>query len=82
MLETDGVFVYIGMVPKSELFSGQLELDENGYIVSNRRQHTNVPGIFVAGDVQDPHYRQVVTAAGTGAIAAMEAERYLGGYPY
>jgi len=82
MLETDGVFVYIGMVPKSELFSGQLELDDNGYIVSNRRQHTNVPGVFVAGDVQDPHYRQVVTAAGTGAIAAMEAERYLGEYPY
>jgi thioredoxin reductase (NADPH) len=82
MLETDGVFVYIGMEPKSDLFIGQLELDDNGYIVSNRRQHTNVPGVFVAGDVQDPHYRQVVTAAGTGAIAAMEAERYLGGYPY
>ncbi len=79
MVKTDGVFVYIGMEPKSDLFVGQLELDSNGYIVSDRRQHTNVPGVFVAGDVQDPRYRQVVTAAGTGAIAAMEAERYLGG---
>jgi thioredoxin reductase (NADPH) len=82
MLKTDGIFIYIGMEPKSDLFVGQLELDDNGYIVSTRRQHTNVPGVFVAGDVQDPHYRQVVTAAGTGAIAAMEAERYLGEYPY
>jgi len=81
MLKTDGVFIYIGMEPKSELFVGQLELDRQGYIVSNRRQHTNVPGVFVAGDVQDPYYRQVVIAAGTGAIAAMEAERYLGEYP-
>ena len=81
MVKTDGVFVYIGMEPKSDLFVGQLELDNNGYIVSNHRQHTNVPGVFVAGDVQDPLYRQVVTAAGTGAIAAMEAERYLGKYP-
>lgn len=81
MVKTDGVFVYIGMEPKSDLFVGQLELDRDGYIVSNHRQHTNVPGVFVAGDVQDPLYRQVVTAAGTGAIAAMEAERYLGEYP-
>jgi thioredoxin reductase (NADPH) len=81
MIETDGVFVYIGMEPKSDLFVGQLELNQRGYIVSDRRQHTNVPGVFVAGDVQDPYYRQVVVAAGTGAIAAMEAERYLGKYP-
>lgn len=81
MVKTHGVFVYIGMEPKSDLFVGQLELDDNGYIVSNHRQHTNMPGVFVAGDVQDPLYRQVVTAAGTGAIAAMEAERYLGKYP-
>jgi thioredoxin reductase (NADPH) len=81
MIETDGVFIYIGMEPKSELFVGQLELNNQGYIISDRRQHTNVPGVFVAGDVQDPYYRQVVIAAGTGAIAAMEAERYLGKYP-
>lgn len=78
MVKTDGVFIYIGMEPKSDMFAGQLKLDRQGYIVSNDRQHTNVPGVFVAGDVQDPYYRQVVIAAGTGAIAAMEAERYLG----
>ncbi|MGD2165611.1 MAG: thioredoxin-disulfide reductase [Anaerolineae bacterium] len=81
MVETDGVFIYIGMEPKSDLFAGQLELDRQGYIVSDRRQGTNVPGVFVAGDVQDPRYRQVVIAAGTGAVAAMEAERYLGKFP-
>lgn len=81
IINTDGVFIYIGMEPKSDLFVGQLELDRHGYIVSDRHQHTNVPGVFVAGDVQDPYYRQVVIAAGTGAIAAMEAERYLGKYP-
>lgn len=80
MMRTDGVFVYIGMKPESDLFVGQLDLDRRGYVVSDRRQHTNVPGVFVAGDVQDPDYRQVVIAAGTGAMAAMEAERYLGKY--
>ncbi|MEA3340557.1 MAG: thioredoxin-disulfide reductase [Chloroflexota bacterium] len=77
ILETDGVFLYVGMKPKTETFAGQLELDEQRYIVSDRRQRTNVPGVFVAGDVQDPLYRQVVVAAGTGAIAAMEAEKFL-----
>jgi len=81
MVRADGVFVYIGMEPKSEVFDGQLEVDERGYIVSDPQQRTNIPGIFVAGDVQDPHYRQVVIAAGTGAAAAMEAERFLGKYP-
>lgn len=81
MIRTDGVFIYVGMEPESDLFVGQLELDSDGYVISNRRQHTNIPGVFVAGDVQDPRYRQVVIAAGTGAIAAMEAERYLGRYP-
>jgi len=77
VIETDGVFVYVGMKPTTELFAGQLELDEQGYIVSDRLQQTNVPGVFVAGDVQDPLYRQVVVAAGTGTMAAMEAERFL-----
>jgi thioredoxin reductase (NADPH) len=81
LIETDGVFVYIGMDPKTEMFAGQLELDEWGYVVSNHRQETNVPGVFVAGDVQDPLYRQIVVAAGTGAIAAMEAAKFLGEYP-
>jgi len=80
VIETDGVFIYIGMEPVTEMFAGQLELDEWGYIVSDQCQHTSTPGVFVAGDVQDPRYRQVVVAASTGAIAAMEAERFLGEY--
>jgi len=80
VVEADGVFIYIGMEPKTDLFAGQLELDERGYVVSDRHQRTSVPGVFVAGDVQDPEYRQVVIAAGTGAIAAMEVERFLSEY--
>lgn len=81
IVEADGVFIYVGMEPRTEIFAGQLALDSQGYIISDRRQRTNVPGVFVAGDVQDPLYRQIVVAAGTGAIAAMEAEKFLGEYP-
>ncbi len=77
VIEADGIFVYIGMEPGTELFAGQIELNEAGYIITDRHQRTNVPGVFAAGDVQDPHYRQIVIAAGTGAIAAMETERFL-----
>jgi thioredoxin reductase (NADPH) len=77
VIEADGVFVYIGMDPGTELFAGQIELNDAGYVITDRHQRTNRPGIFAAGDVQDPHYRQIVIAAGTGAIAAMEAERFL-----
>ena len=77
IIEADGVFVYVGMEPGTELFAGQIELNDAGYVITDRHQRTNVPGIFAAGDVQDPHYRQIVIAAGTGAIAAMEAERFL-----
>ena len=77
VIETDGVFVYVGMVPETEMFAGQVELDETGYIVTDGRQRTSRPGVFAAGDVQDPHYRQAVIAASTGAIAAIEAERFL-----
>jgi len=77
VIETDGVFVYVGMAPGTHIFAGQIELDAAGYIVTDRRQRTSRPGVFAAGDVQDPHYRQVVIAAGSGAIAAMEADRFL-----
>jgi len=77
VIDADGVFVYVGLIPATKIFAGQLELDENGYIVTDRRQRTNVEGVFAAGDVQNPDFRQAVIAAGSGAMAAMEAERYL-----
>ena len=73
----DGVFVYIGLTPNTSLFKGQVELNPDGYIVTDKRQRTNVPGVFAAGDVQDPYFRQVVVAAGAGAAAAIEAVRFL-----
>lgn len=76
-ISVDGVFVYIGQVPRTELFVGKLKLDDAGFIVTDHRMHTSVPGVFAAGDVQNRVLAQVVTAAGSGAIAAMEAERFL-----
>jgi len=76
-IEAHGVFVYVGLVPNTQLFRDQLELTPDGYIVTDKRQRTNIPGVFAAGDVQDPWFRQVVVAAGAGAAAAIEAERWL-----
>lgn len=75
--EADAVFIAIGHKPNTELFGGQLELDQRGYVVSNDGVRTAVPGVFVAGDAFDHRYRQAVTAAGMGCRAAIEAERYL-----
>ena len=77
VLDTNGVFVFVGLIPATKLFQGQVELNEAGYIVTDAHQRTSIPGVFAAGDVQNPQFRQCVVAAGAGATAAIQAERYL-----
>lgn len=74
---TDGVFVFIGHIPNTSMFEGIIDMDDRKVIITDKRQQTNIRGVYAAGDVQDPIYRQAIISAGTGAIAAMEAEKFI-----
>ncbi len=76
-IETNGLFIFIGHTPNTAMFTGQLDMD-NGFIRVDQRMATSVPGVFAAGEAADPHFKQVVTSAGMGAAAAIEATHFLG----
>ncbi len=77
VLPTDGVFIFIGYTPNTQMFEKQLAFDGNGYLVTNNLMETSVPGVFAAGEVNDPNFRQVITSAGMGAAAAIQATRFI-----
>lgn len=76
-IETDGLFIFIGHIPNTQMFKGKLDMNDHGYITINDKMETSVPGVFAAGEAADPHFRQVVTSAGMGAAAAIQATRFL-----
>ncbi len=76
-MAANGIFVYIGHIPNTQMFKGQLEMDEEGYLKVDERLHTNVPGVFAAGEAHDHIFRQAVVSAGYGSMAAMEAEKFI-----
>ncbi|MDX1379218.1 MAG: thioredoxin-disulfide reductase [Anaerolineales bacterium] len=77
IMETDGLFIFIGHTPNTQMFKDKLDMSDRGYIKVNDKMETNVPGVFAAGEAADPHFRQVVTSAGMGAAAAIQATRFL-----
>jgi len=76
-LDTDGLFIFIGHTPNTQLYQGQVEMTPAGYVVTDMEMRTSVPGVYAAGEVNDPHFRQVITSAGMGAAAAISATRFL-----
>jgi thioredoxin reductase (NADPH) len=76
-IETDGLFIFIGHTPNTQMFKGKLEMSDLGYVIINDKMETSVEGVYAAGEIADPHFRQVVTSAGMGAAAAIQATRYL-----
>lgn len=76
-MKTDGVFIFIGHYPNSRFLEGQLEMDEEGYVITDERYRTSVPGVYAAGEIQDSHFRQIATSVGQGSGAAMELEKWL-----
>lgn len=81
IFDADGLFIFIGHVPNTQMFQGQLEMSDLGYVTVNDKMETSVQGVYAAGEIADPHFRQVITSAGMGAAAAIQATRFLEAEP-